>query len=85
MPKASFPLQNKLSELDAEVNIFAELIEKCIKGNAHIALNQDKYQKRYDTLVERFNIVKARHNKVTDLIADRMVRSHLIETYLKEL
>ena len=78
-------LESELSDLEAEINIAAELIEECIKENAHIALDQDEYQKRYDALVIRFDKAKARHTEVTDLITERMARKHLIETYLKNL
>lgn len=33
----------------------------------------------------QFDKVKTRHTEVTDLIAERMTRKHLIETYLKDL
>ena len=33
-------LEGELSELEAEINIAAELIEECIKENAHVALDQ---------------------------------------------
>ena len=78
-------LENKLSELEAEINIAAELIEECINENAHVALDQTEYQKRYDGLVARFDKAKAQHTEVTDLIAECMTRKHQIETYLKEL
>ena len=78
-------LEGELSELEAEINIAAELIEECIKENAHVALDQTEYQKRYDALVARFDKAKARHTEVTDLIAERTARKHQIETYLKEL
>lgn len=78
-------LESELSELEAEINIAAELIEECIKENAHVALDQAEYQKRYDALVARFDKAKARHTEVTDLIAERMARRHQIETYLKKL
>ena len=74
-----------MTELEAEINIAAELIEECIKENAHVALDQAEYQKRYDGLVARFDKAKARHTEVTDLIAERTTRKHQIETYLKEL
>ena len=67
------------------LNIAAELIEECIKENAHVALDQAEYQKRYDGLVARFDKAKTRHTEVTDLIAERTGRRHQIETYLKEL
>ena len=53
-------LESELSDLEAEINIAAELIEECIKENAHVALDQDEYQKRYDALVARFDKAKAR-------------------------
>ena len=77
--------ESELSDLEAEINIAAELIEECIKENAHVALDQDEYQKRYEGLVARFDKAKARHTEVTDLIAERMARKHQIETYLKNL
>ena len=78
-------LEGELNELEAEINIAAELIEECIKENAHVALDQAEYQKRYDGLVARFDKAKARHTEVTDLIAERMARRHQIESYLNEL
>ena len=77
--------ESELSDLEAEINIAAELIEECIYENAHVALDQIEYQKRYDGLVARFNKAKARHTEVTDLITERTARRHQIETYLKEL
>ena len=73
------------SELEAEINIAAELIEDCINENAHVALDQTEYQKRYDALVARFDKAKGRQTEVTDLIAERKARKHQIESYLKEL
>lgn len=78
-------LESELSELEAEINIAAELIEDCIKENAHVALDQAEYQKRYDALVARFDKAKTRHTEVTDLIAERTARRHQIETYLQKL
>ena len=78
-------LESELSDLEAEINLASELIEECIKENAHVALDQAEYQKHYDGLVARFDKAKTRHTKVTDLIADRTGRRHQIETYLKEL
>ena len=43
-------LENDLADLAAAMNISAELMEKCIAENAHTALDQDDYQKRYNSL-----------------------------------
>ena len=78
-------LESELSELEAEINIAAELIEDCINENAHVALDQTEYQKRYDALVARFDKAKSRQTEVTDLLAERKARRHQIESYLNEL
>lgn len=56
-------LESELSDLEAEINIAAELIEECIKENAHVALDQDEYQKRYDALVARFDKAKSQTHR----------------------
>ena len=78
-------LESELAELEAEINIAAELIEDCINENAHVALDQTEYQKRYDALVARFDKAKGRQTEVTDLLAERKARKHQIESYLNEL
>lgn len=76
-------LESELSELEAEINIAAELIEECIKENAHVALNQAKYQKRYDGLVARFDKAKARLDAVADEIHQMQTQRASIEDFLK--
>ena len=50
--------------LQAEMNVVAEQIEKCIAENARVTQNQDDYQKRYDSLAKRFDRTKARLEEV---------------------
>lgn len=45
---ATDELERELADLEAEINIAAELVEECIRENAHVALDQAEYQKRYD-------------------------------------
>ena len=78
-------LESELAELGTEINIAAELVEECIRENAHVALDQAEYQTRYDALVALYDKAKARHTEVTDLITERTARRHQIETYLDEL
>lgn len=61
------------------------MVEDCIRENAHIALDQAEYQKRYDSLVARYDKAKARHDEVTELIAERTSRRKQIELYFREL
>lgn len=63
----------------------AELVEECIRENAHVALDQAEYQKRYDGLASRYDKAKDRHDEVTELIAERISRRKRIELYFREL
>lgn len=75
---ATDDLQQELDGLDAEINVVAGLIEDCIKENAHVALDQADYQKRYDTLVDRFDTAKARQKVLAQQITDRKARRQQI-------
>jgi hypothetical protein len=44
-------LEAENAELQSEMTITAELIQKCIDENAHIALDQAEYQERYEGFV----------------------------------
>jgi site-specific DNA recombinase len=72
-------------ELQNEMLVVSELMQQCIYENAHIALDQTEYQKRYDSLTERFGKAKARLEKVTEAINDKASRQATIEDFLKEL
>ena len=72
-------------ELQSELLVVSELMQQCIHENAHVALDQTEYQKRYDGLTERFNKAKARMDTVTATISDKQVRQATIEAFLDEL
>ena len=78
-------LEQELADLETEINIAAELVEDCIRENAHVALDQAEYQKRYDSLATRYDKAKARNDEVTELIAERTSRRKQIELYFREL
>ncbi|MCC8181398.1 MAG: recombinase family protein, partial [Clostridiales bacterium] len=78
-------LEHEKTELESELNVVAELIEDCIRENAHVALDQAEYQQHYDSLVERFDKAKARHTEVSNLITERQARRQQIEMYLEQL
>ena len=40
-------LETEVAELQEEIMAVSDLIEKCIYENAHVALDQTEYQKRY--------------------------------------
>jgi hypothetical protein len=48
-------LDAEQAELQNEMALAAELIQKCIEENANFTLDQTEYQERYGGLVQRFD------------------------------
>lgn len=65
--------------------IISEMMQQSIYENAHVALDQTEYQKRYDGLTERYDKAKARLEEVTAVISDKATRQATIEDFLREL
>jgi len=78
-------LDMERSDLQNEMAVTAELIQKCIEENARVALDQKEYQERYEGLVARFDTAKARFEKVSELTSDKKARGELVETFIAEL
>ena len=78
-------LKAEQAELESEMAVVSDLIEKCIYENAHVALDQVEYQKRYDGLTARFNTAKARHEALDETIRSKQSRRTKIEAFLETL
>ena len=78
-------LETKKSQLQEELNVVAGLIQQCINENAHIALDQTEYQKRYDRLAHRLEDVQGRLNEVNQAITEKQAQRERIEMFLDGL
>ncbi len=78
-------LKAEQAELESEIAVVSDLIEKCIYENAHVALDQVEYKKRYDGLTERFDTAKARHEALDETIRSKQSRRATIEDFLSTL
>jgi len=78
-------LEKVQAELQNELEVVAEMIQKDISDNAHFALDQEEYQKRYNGLVDRFDLAKARHTAVTEEIAYKQTRLGTMNDFLNSL
>lgn len=72
-------------QLNGEMNVAAELIQKCIGENARVAQNQGEYAKRYDSLVERFETAKARLDGVQADITKKQAQRKMMENFMEVL
>ena len=78
-------LENEQTELQSEIEVVAEMIQKAISDNAHFALDQEEYQERYNGLVDRFDLAKARYATVTKEVTDKQTRLGTMNDFLKSL
>lgn len=78
-------LEKKKVELQNELKIVAYLIQDVTNENAHTALDQDEYQRRYNRPVERFDTTKSNLEATTDQIKDKITRHQNLEIFLQEL
>ena len=75
-------LEREQEELQQETQVVSDMVQQCIYENAHVALDQTEYQKRYDGLTERFEKAKARLDVVTDEIHQMQTQRASIEDFL---
>lgn len=78
-------LEAEAERLNEEMNVTAELIQKCIDENAHIAQDQSEYAKRYDALAERFDAAKAQFDRVQAAITQKQAQHKMMENFMAEL
>ena len=71
--------------LKEELCLTANLIDDCVQENAHSALNQEEYNKRYDSLVERYTGLKNRYDEVTELIVQKRAGQQRMRLFLEQL
>lgn len=75
----------EITELQEEMTVTAELIQKCVDENARTAISQDKYKKKYDALVKRFEKAKKRLQEIHDTKSDREARRLQTDHFMREL
>ena len=78
-------LTAEYAELQNEIAVVSELIQKCVDENARIAIRQEDYQQHYSGLVTRFENAKTRFEKVDGLIQEKKMRRQKVEAFLDTL
>ena len=80
-------LEQEKAALGQELAVLVEMTQNCIAENARIAQDQDQgeYQKRYNSLVERYETAKSRFDEVTEAIAERSAKSERLAGFIKTL
>lgn len=72
-------------KLEEELNIVTDKVNNCINENARKLQDQDEYEKKYTSLVNRFNTVEARLKEGKAIIVDKQARRDEIEYFIEGL
>ena len=78
-------LENEQLKLEEELNIVADKVNNCINENARKLQDQDEYEKKYTSLVNRFNTVESRLKEVKATIVNKQARRDEVEYFIDGL
>lgn len=71
--------------LEEEINVTVEMTQNIVAENARVAQNQDEYNKRYSSLVERYNKLKEEYDSICSTISDKDAKYEQISRFIKVL
>lgn len=78
-------LQEEKRRLESEMTVLVDMVNNCIAENARIAQDQEEYQKRYDGMVAKYDVAKARYDETIAAISAKEAQSARITTFVKAL
>lgn len=83
MEKADLIKQKE--SLEEEINVTVEMTQNIVAENARVAQNQDEYNKRYNSLVERYHKLKEEYDEVCTTISDKDAKYEQMGRFIKVL
>ena len=78
-------LQEEKRQLENEMAVLADMAQTIIAENARIAQDQGEYQKRYDSMVARYEAAKAKYDETAAAIVAKESKSARLESFIKTL
>lgn len=85
MVSATEDLENKLETVTEEMSVLVEMTQSIITENARMILDQENYEKRYNSLVDRYEEKKIRYDELTTVIAEKQAQNEIIENFIKTI
>lgn len=78
-------IDSKISKLQEESEIIVELMKSLIYENSRKVINQDEYNKKYDSYTEKHEKIKSELSKLEDKKQDLKVRRDRIKIFIENL
>lgn len=90
--RESIDLASDMTELESqrdsannEVLFLADIVQKLIAENARIPQDQNEYNKKYSTAMERYEATKAAYDNIIAQIAEKNKRIQRMQTFIKNV
>jgi site-specific DNA recombinase len=78
-------LEQELETVTIEMNALVEQTQRIVSENAMVALDQARYAKRHNSLVERYEDKKSRYDALTEAIETKKAKSETIGNFITDL
>lgn len=78
-------LEEKKIKLENELNNIVELTESFMQKNTKVAQNQVEYNKKYNKLIDDYDIKKKEYDAIVDKINMMIARKEMLTKYIKDL
>lgn len=78
-------LEKKAATIQNEIEVLEELFRKIVDENSRKAMDQKKYTKKYNELVERYKKGQDELNEVEEKQQENKVRKDSIDTFIDRL
>jgi uncharacterized protein YutD len=78
-------LDMEASQVQIEMDIALELLQKCVMENTHIAMDQEDYQQRYSGYAVRYDVARRRLAEINEQYKSLSVRGMKAEAFLNSL
>ena len=72
-------------QLEDEILVLVEMTQNLVAENARVAQDQEEYQKRYDSLVLRYETAKKNYDELAAKIEQKEARGERIQRFIKIL
>lgn len=78
-------LEEERTRVQEELAALVRMTQDCVTQNARIAQDQEEYRKRYESLVQKYEVTKSCYDKVEADIADKQTRKEQLSGFIRLL
>ena len=84
-PRSTLFPYTTLFRSQKEIGILVEMAQNAVERNARVAQDQEKYQKQYDELINRYDAMKEEYRQLCERIEKRQTRYEQLGQFVQEL